>query len=199
MFDDHPMQPNKDPNFVEARDLLPGYPNLKQPSPFALMESDPKEFPIELSQPTTQSVIKTGPSNLTKNDLSLRKHVRRHQCDEPMLRDFEFEITAFLKRLINKEEDYEMDMTVSDIDSVSDDEGWISLMSTDPDRKHQLLIKINNSFLRLLVHSMCRYYCLTSTSVNEGGERITIIEAPLSIVTKSYTFPPCSFSDFFFE
>ena len=84
--------------------------------------------------------------------------------DECLLRSFEQDIIAFITGSFQKEEGYEWDMS-NDVDALldlSDEEGWISLEPNFGSK--QLQIKLVNSFLRLLVHSMCRYYCLASYS-----------------------------------
>ncbi|KAI8817186.1 uncharacterized protein EV422DRAFT_258773 [Fimicolochytrium jonesii] len=47
-----------------------------------------------------------------------------------------------------------------------------------------LCLEITNTFLRLIVHAMCRYYRLVSRSIDHtSGTRLTIIEHPLSVMS----------------
>ncbi|KAJ3274322.1 hypothetical protein HDV01_003166 [Terramyces sp. JEL0728] len=189
-FSSHPFKPNKNPNYIEEQDEKPGYPPAG-PSPFINMDSDLSD---QEEQQEREKNHKAGPHNLTRNDRKLRQHVRRYSCDEPLLKDFEYEIRNFVKKCIYKEEDYELDMDISDIEMNSNNsEEWVSLTNATVIDGEELHLKITNSFLRLLVHSMCRYYCVPSSSYNKGDDRVTVIKAP----DEQFEFPDISFTDYF--
>ncbi|KAJ3323518.1 hypothetical protein HDV06_001795 [Boothiomyces sp. JEL0866] len=180
-FSSHPFKPNKNPNYIEEQDEKPGYPPAG-PSPFLNMDSDLSD---QEEVQVNEKNHKAGPHNLTRNDRKLRQHVRRYSCDEPLLKDFEYEIRNFIKKCIYKEDEYELDMDISDVEMNSNNsEEWVSLTNATVVDGEELHLKITNSFLRLLVHSMC---------YNKGDDRITVIKAP----DEQFEFPNVSFTDYF--
>jgi hypothetical protein len=78
---------------------------------------------------------------------------------------------------------------------MQDEDRGFETEQNEDQRQDKLQVKITNSFLRLCVHSMCRYYCLNSISFDRHGERITVISFSFPRGCE-YQYPPCTFTEF---
>jgi hypothetical protein len=131
---------------------------------------------------------------LTKSDKRLRQQVKKY-IDRELLLSFENEIIHFIRKYLLKELDYELVSVSDDVSDVSQDDGWVSITTAD---ENTLCFRVTNSFLRLLVHAMCRYYCLVSTSVETPNGKIVSIKLPFDkFVETIYEFPKESFTEYF--
>jgi hypothetical protein len=114
-----------------------------------------------------------------------------------LLSSFESQILKFIKANIKLEADYEI---ASEHESgiefdYSAEDGWVSLVSNVKEK--EIRFQIINSFLRLLVHSMCRYYALISHSaVDNKGCRTTFIKIPNLNADVIYHLPTASFCEY---
>ncbi|KAI8928722.1 hypothetical protein BC831DRAFT_447168 [Entophlyctis helioformis] len=97
------------------------------------------------------------------------------------------------------------------------DNGWIRLdargptdaaespaLASEPSVPGEMRLVLTDSFLRLLVHTVCRYYMLVSFSKDmPDGQRVTYIRNPHAMGNgrrhaSNYNLPAVSFSDFIF-
>jgi hypothetical protein len=187
----------------ESRDSLPGHPPQQIPGPFttemekslfSISQVENKASKDELLICGTR-ILTAGPLRLSKNDKRLRHHVRRYNCDYPLLESFENEILRFIKTNFETEQDYELNVA-EDSDLESDhsfEAGWVALRPMQ--MTNEIRMQVSNSFLRILVHSMCRYYALISFSEDLEDNRVTVIRLP-ELNGRKYEFPALKFADF---
>jgi hypothetical protein len=139
----------------------------------------------------------TGPKALTRNDKMLRQKLKKH-IDEQTLQQFENEILHFIERSFSVDGEYELNFSVSNASFQVDDAGWTLCSVDDLDSSEQLCFQITNSFLRLLVHTMCRYYALQSHTVTHTDGKLVIIELPkICVDSATYNLPETTFTSYF--
>ncbi|KAH6586241.1 hypothetical protein BASA50_000705 [Batrachochytrium salamandrivorans] len=172
-----------------------------------------------------------GESNLNRSDRRMCQTLRRTNCDAEMLHRLEYSLVEFIKQsLMDSPDPWTSRVSSSDIelarsiDSTDSwgipnsnqlEDGWVHLDSgsngslesspSESDSVHMKL-EITSSFLRLIIHIMCRYYQLGSSSENDlvSGKRVTTVQNPFVSSRCSdlmedapvYTFPSISFTDF---
>lgn len=125
--------------------------------------------------------ITIGKHNLTLKDVYLKKG-NFSQSDVHLIESLQSIILNHINTILFEEYETEMDLEKDD---------WIVL---NKDLKPELLIDIENSFYRLIIHSMCRYYCLKSKTVEKDCIKI-LISVPYQY--DDFEFPSVSFVEYF--
>ena len=184
-----------------------------------------------------------GEANLTRADRKLRQQLRRSGCGKEVVKGVEECLVEFLGgvRAAKEEDDATTVMnaeTGSDSDA-SNGEGWVKVKTTHvgskEEKKHSkpvaeadlravlLALDLTDSFARMIVHAMCRYYLLVSYSEfcsvfwkhshaseaesvsiagqdRKDGQRVTYVRKPDLVEGKPrHGLPAVSFYDFCFS
>ncbi|KND04756.1 uncharacterized protein SPPG_00461 [Spizellomyces punctatus DAOM BR117] len=214
-FTDHPIVATSkhDPDFHSPQDMNPGY-HIPRP-PCAFSEISKNELYHAMINASTDQPhrihiihyastrgnrmaprkIVAGESNLTKNDRRLRQHIRRTGCAQESIKKFEQVVLkhAFVAEKDDQDEDGWVRLDAAEV--VETEFAVKNASSPDPG---PICLEIRDSFLRLLVHAMCRYYLLPSHSEDTvDGKRFTYIHPPGSSAFDKLR--PCkSFFDYLF-
>jgi hypothetical protein len=132
----------------------------------------------------------SGSQLLTRADRKLRRYIKRNSEDWNMLVEYEQQLVQILTESLRLNKEY---VDVDHVSDQSEEDGWISL--NESGRRDLLEFNISSSFLRLCVHAMSRYYALTSFSVNNADNRVTIVDAGLENQA-NYVLPQLLFTEY---
>ncbi|KAK9762502.1 hypothetical protein K7432_011702 [Basidiobolus ranarum] len=128
-------------------------------------------------------------------DRSIRRELKKAHVSEGVVEKYEFEIIEFVKQLVNTENDqFEIVDTpddISDHESVESDSDDDLLLPSSLANQHLFLVMdIQDSQIRFIVHAICQYYQLVSFSNNtKCGRRLTYICHPRLVFPNSPKVP----------